>query len=391
MAENIIKDFPEVGDIVVVIDGKKKFIRGAEATKAFIDTLDAVGVVYNVQGKLVRIVGGVNGTGKKWSEVADYEITSIPSASGSYEVKLLNAVVGNFQYTKGSGAIEEFATQLNSWLATNAPKWEAYTRNGHSYLQMHTYDAYESTCTIAGTTLVKLIGSEVADYTISTGARNAVKQFTTYNVMCYQRMLERARTDTTANFNPTTRMNGTTQLFVAYPCSENYYNGELGDGLRENFPTYEDYIMACMCVPQDLDKGMMKFRDGKLMTSLLKDKTVLKKGVETYAYSAARYAYDYDAKVDGFRSGDWWLPSMYELALLMRDITVGTTKPTDKINVALGKKTGWSTINSQSSRWSSSRYDTGNEWSYNNGGFTNTSRFYLSFTCSAVSAFTLEN
>lgn len=389
MAENIIKDFPEVGDIVVVIDGKKKFIRGAEATKEFVDTLQAVGVVYDVQGNLVRVVGGSNATVKQWSCVADFEITAIPSASQSCEVKLLNAVVGNFPYNRVEGTIEEFATQLNTWLASNAPKWEAYTRDGHSYLQMHKYDAYENTCTIAGATLVKLIGSEVASYTISTGARNAVKQYTTYNGMCYARLLDRARTATDANYNPTTRMDGTTQLFVTFPCSEAYYNGALGDGLREHFPTYEEYIRACMCEPRDLDKGVMKFKDGKLMTSLLKDKTVLKQGVETFAYPAARFAHEYDAGVDGFRAGDWWLPSMYELALLMRDITNNTTAPLDKISTALTKKTDWSAINTQSTRWSSSRYSTNNAWYYTSNGLTYNSYFYYSFSCSLVTAFKL--
>lgn len=390
--QNIIKTIPEVGDIVVLINGKKRFIRGAEATKEYIDTLDAIGVVYDVQGRLVRIVGGVNGTSKKWSEVADFEITAIPSASGEYEVKLLNAVVGNFPYVKPAAeeeaTIEDFADQLNTWLADNAPKWEAYTRNGHSYLQMSTYDAYESTCTIAGVTLVKLIENEVANYTISTGGRNHVKQYTTYNGMCRARMEAYVKDNTAGNCNPTTEMNGTTQLFVTFPVSKAYYDGELGGGLRSHFATYDDYLDACMVISEDLDKGCMKFRDGKLMTSLLKDKTVLKNGTQIYAHSAARYAYDYDSGVAGFGAGDWWLPSMYELAKLMRTIASATYNP---INTALGKKTGWTTISSTSNRWSSSRYGTNGAWYYNNNGLTSNYYFCRSCTCSAVSAFYLDD
>lgn len=381
--ENVLKIIPEIGDVVVIVDGKKRFVRGAEATSAFLNSHDCVGVVYDVQGKLVRLVGGVNGQSKQWSCVADYEITAIPSASGDYEVKLLNAVVGNFTYTKSEGTIEEFASQLNAWLAANAPKWEAYTNNGHSYLQMKTYDAYENTVSIAGTTLVKLIGSELADYTISTEGRNHVKQYTTYNGMNRTRMESYCKDNTSANCNPTTEMNGTTQLFASFPCSKAYYDGELGGGLRSHFATYSDYLDACMVIAEDLNKGCMRYRDGKLMTSLLKDKKVLKAGVETYAYTAARWAYDYDSGVSGFGAGQFWLPSMYELTLLMR---VAQT-----LNVGLAKKTGWSSIGVSSYHWSCSRCSANRAWNYNFNGITNYNNFYYSFTCSAVSAFTLED
>ena len=62
---NILKDRPSVGDIVVILNGKKKFVSGTECTSDFINSLDAVGVVYSVQGNLVRIVGGSNTTGKQ--------------------------------------------------------------------------------------------------------------------------------------------------------------------------------------------------------------------------------------------------------------------------------------------------------------------------------------
>lgn len=381
--ENILKTIPEVGDVIVIVDGKKRFVRGAEATSDFLNSHDCVGVVYDVHGKIVRFVGGVNNHTEQWACVADYEITAIPAESGDYEVKLLNAVVGNFTYTKDEGTIEEFATQLNAWLATNAPKWEAYTRNGKSYLQMSTYDAYENTCTIAGTTLVKLIGSELANYTSSTGGRNAVKQFTTYNGMNRARLEGYVKNNTSSICNPTTEMNGTTQLFATYPCSLAYYEGELGGGLRSQFPTYAEYLDACMVIPRELNKGTFQYRDGRLMTSLLKDKTILKRGVETYAYPFAQWCLAYDSGVEGFGAGTFWGASLYELDLLMNNASTA--------NVALGKKTGWSTINVTSSRWSSSRYYSTNAWSYHTIGVADSNNFSSSLACSAVSAFTLDD
>lgn len=391
---NTIKTRPSVGDIMIIVDGKKRFL-GEDATSEFVNTQQCIGVVYDVQGNFVRIVGGVNNQSKQWSCVADYEITAIPSESGNYEVKLNNVVQGNFTYTKSEGTIAEFTTQLETWLraqaaGTKAEKWEAYTRGEHSYLQMKTYDEYESTNTIAGTTLVKLVGTEVADYT-DTSFRDGVTRNNYYGGCCRARVEAYCRT---SGSNPSTVIDGVSQLHPNsdYPCRESYYNGELGSGLRAHFATYSDYIDACMVHLRELNYGTMRFRDGKLYTSLLKDKTVLKAGVETYAYTAARYAYDYDCGVSGYGAGTFWLPSMYELGLLMRNITNGVSGVAlDKVNTALAKKTGWSQIQSTASRWSSSRFNSNVAWYYYSSGICSNNYFYYGFTCSAVSAFNLND
>jgi len=392
--ENVLKKYPEVGDIVVLVGGEKRFIRGSEATTAYVDTLDCIGVVYDVQGKLVRIVGGENTTAKKWSAVADYEITAIPSASGSYEVTLNNVSQGSMTYTMSEGTIAEFTTQLETWLRTldssaKGYKWEAYTNGDHSYLQCYNYTEYESTVSISGCTLVKLIGSEVASYTSSTN-RNQILQKATYNGMCRQRLYEYCVNSTAANCNPTTAMDGTTKLFATFPCSKTYYDGSLGGGLRSNFATYDDYLDACMTRYRDLDVGTMQFRDGKAMCDLLKTKTVLVQGTETAAYPAVDWAVKYDSGVTGYGAGTWWLPSMYELSILMKDITKGTSASLDAVNTALGKVTGWTQISSTSYRWSCCRYGTYGSWYYSGNGFSGNGGFYSSLAVSAVSAFTLE-
>lgn len=384
--ENVIKNRPAIGDIVILVDGKKRFVRGAEATKAFIDTQQAIGVVYDVQGNYVRMVGGVNTTSKQWSCVADYEITAIPASSGAYAVTLNSAVVGDFTYTRSDGSIAEFAAQLSAWLSTNSPKWEAYSDNEHSYLQMKTYDVSEGGVSISGATLVKLIGSELATYTESY-CRNAVKQKTVYNGMCRARMEAYVINNVDSNCNPTTEMNGTSQLFITFPCSQAYYDGGLGSKLRANFATYSLYLDACMVRYRELNNGIMQYRDGKLMTSLLSSKIVKKAGVDTYAYEAAHYAITYDTDIAGFGSGAWWLPSMYELALLMR----GIGDSINAVNVALSKKTGWSAISNTSNRWSVCRYVSGYAWDYNNVGICYFDNFYYGFAVSAVSAFELED
>ena len=185
-------------------------------------------------------------------------------------------------------------------------------------------------------------------------------------------------------------MDGVTKLFAVFPCSEAYYDGELGDGLRANYPTYEAYIDACMARVWELDRGVMAHRDGKAICARLKDKKVLVRGEEKAAYSAVDWALAYDSGVPGFGKGTWWLPSMHELALLMQDITLGTKQPLDKINTALGKKKGWSTISSAAHRWSCCRCNVSSAWHFNVCGFANSYYFYDRWRVGAVSAFNLE-
>ena len=387
---NTIKKIPEVGDIFIIVDGKKRFVSGSDCTKEFIDQQQAVGVVYYVQGKTFYVVAGNNTTGKKWSVVADYEITAIPSESGSYAVKLLNVAVGDFAYIKSEGTIEEFVTQLNTWLASNAPKWEAYMYNGKGYLQMSTYDAYESTVSIAGTTLVKLIGNELAASTTSINYNEHGDSHGYGLGMCRQRIEEWCKASTDSRCNPTSRLDGVTQIMGTLPCSETYFNGELGDGLRANYATYQDYIDDCMVRTWELNRGIMQYRDGRELTNLLLPKKVLIKGVETPCYSAAHFANDFDCGVEGYGAGTFYLPSMHELGLLMRGITSDTTKALDPVNVALSKRTGWTQISSTALRWACCRCNTGHAWHYSSNGCAYGNGFYSVFTVSAVSAFTLD-
>jgi hypothetical protein len=286
---------------------------------------------------------------------------------------------GTFTYTESSGTIAGFADQLNGFLNGAAPKWEAYTNAGHSYLQMKTYDEYEGTVSITGVTLVKLIASELASYTIST-ARNQVKQIDTYHGMNRSRLEAWATNNAAAANNPSTEMNGTTQLYVIYPCSKAYYDGVLGGGLRANYATYALYLDACMVRLRELDHGIMKYRDGRVLTNLLKDKKVLKAGILTPAYSFVDWCVNYDSGVSGYGAGTFYAPSVYEGGNLMSDEALNL------VNVALTKKTGWSQIAIFATRWFCGRYSSSNAWSYDDGGMLDSYYFYFSLSCSAVSA-----
>ena len=181
-------------------------------------------------------------------------------------------------------------------------------------------------------------------------------------------------------------MNGTTQLFQTFPVSQTYFDGELGEGLRENFATYQDYMDACMLLPFELNRGIMQYRDGRKNTERLIAKRLLKRGEEICPYTAALKAAEYDSGVEGYGAGDFWLPSIHELSLMMRDITTGTSKGNDIVNAQLARA-GKNTISSTSYRWSSSRYNTSSAWSAYGLGFSDGGYFFGGFRVAPVSAF----
>lgn len=385
-----VRRYPKFGDIFFIDEnGNKRFIAGSDVTTEEANALQAVGVVYNVQGKTFDVVAGVNNITFPWSIACDFEITKIPAESGDLAVTLQGVSVGTFTYTKTDGTKAEFVAQLNTWLETNAPTWEAYMESEDvAILQLSNYTTYESTCTITGCTLVKRVGSEIAAETNST-CRNQVLQRTQCNGCCRAGSEAWATNSTDENNNPTTRMNGATQLFVTFPCSKVYYDGELGDGLRENFPTYQDYLDACMVRPKEVGVGIMRF-DGKTVSDKLLNKKLLIRGVETSAYPAAVWANEFDSGVEGYGSGTFHWAGFSELSTLMRDLTNGTSLPMDAVNVSLGKRTGWSRISVAAYRWSCCRAVSSIAWSCLGSGLCAYSSFCYRFCVSAVARFTLD-
>lgn len=181
-------------------------------------------------------------------------------------------------------------------------------------------------------------------------------------------------------------MNGTTQLFVVNPCSKLYYEGELGDGLRENFATYQDYLDACMTMPYELDRGIMQFHSGKINTERLVTKRLLKRGVEICPYTAALKAHEYTHNL----FGGWWLGSLHEISLMMRDITIGTSKGDDILNLSL-KKAGLNTINSASNRWSSSCFSIYHAWGMYKEGILGNSNYYYNHLVAPITYIYISN
>ena len=389
----LIRRYPKFGDIFFIDEnGNKRFVAGSDVTTEEANALQAVGVVYDVNGKTFDVVAGVNDKTFPWSIACDFEITAIPAESGDLAVTLQAASIGTFTYTKTDGTKAEFVAQLNVWLEANAPKWEAYMESENvAILQLSDYTAYENACTITGCTLVKRVGAELAAETSSV-CRNQILQRTIYNGCCRAKLEEWATNATSDNNNPAERMDGTTKLFRTYPVSKSYFDGELGDGLRAHFDTYQDYLDACMVRPIEHagGAGIMRYSNGKPVSDKLLSKKLLVRGVPSHAYPAAVWAAEYDCGVPGYGAGTFHLASMSELAILMRNITYGTKQTLDAINASLSKRSGWSRITAASGRWSCCRCDASSAWNFSGYGICGNISFYYRFLASPLARFELD-
>lgn len=401
--QNVIKKYPNIGDFVVMINGKERFLDVNTATSELVNALPVIGKVYDVQGRFVRVVGGVNSHSEQWSNVCDFQLTPDSSLfdGGNYKltVTLQNVAIETpftyhyEDYQTPSTDLEKisyFVEKLREYLATYAPKWEAYVNSdGEAILQLSTYDSYESTCSITQCTLTKLVGSEIASETLSYLKNENGQSFNYYQIMCPDRALAYFAT---SGSTPSTAI-ADIQANTA-PVTRRFFEEDaLGVNLRAKFGTYENYLDKCRAHLRELDYGIMQFRDGKAMTAKLVAKRLPRWGVDECPYRAAYYASQYQATynnnpIEGYGVGDWWSPSLYETGLLMQSIK---TNLFDPVNKNMDLVPGWSKINPASNRWSCCRFNSDGACRYGSGGVVTNSSFYSSFTVSAVSAFWIKD
>lgn len=143
--------------------------------------------------------------------------------------------------------------------------------------------------------------------------------------------------------------------------------------LRDNFSSYDEYIDSMMIkYPCGNGGAITEFPSGKENTYKLADCTFLNNitGAQETLYPAANYAASIDIKAPKLCKGNWWLPSIAEIAQIMRDITYDTTfwaSNPDIVNIVLEKmvafdSANWSMLSPYMSRWTSSRND--DTWFY---------------------------
>ena len=212
-----------------------------------------------------------------------------------------------------------------------------------------------------------------------------------------EKALAKYRNDNSSlNYNPT---NVVTSVKITYPIClpaylgiSSYRDGDKCAFLRSVYGEGEEgwkRFMNSFLPVYPTDYGVIN-TTGKELTKVLASKRYndLDKVNEPMC-KAAYYCYSMtSATID---EGEFWLPGVQELSIILDGIKYGTDsdRNADVVNKAL-YKVGWASISNGTVYWSACRYSFRLGWlSYNTIGIFYLSNFFSRFTCLAVSLYPL--
>ena len=395
---NIITRYPKHGDILVLdANRQKRFITlESYSSISLPSTWAAVGVVEWVRGKKCFCVHKAN-TSKKWAEKFLWKITGYSLDGASHTVSFtINSKTCSVTYAASD--LSSLATQLNTAVKAfdfGGHSYSVYVRGSVLVLQHDTYTTHLD---------VKASGVSVSSYTGSElTASSAMERLSGARSgdgsgLNLDRMLIFFKADSAdTRWNPSSDV---TSLSRTYPiCLPAYL------GTSQNQSDHCAYLRS---VYGGGEEGWIKFmkrqmivnpsafgimtQDGKTNTYALAGQTYTDRdgGGEKPLYPAFDYCAAVGYDCDGLRKGDWYLPSVAEVADIMADVTYpaayvdGAGKSVarsaaDPVNRALNA-IGGSAIGNGSYVWSSCRIAGNFAWHYNgNRGIADGSYFYSTY------------
>ena len=134
------------------------------------------------------------------------------------------------------------------------------------------------------------------------------------------------------------------------------------NGAKSMYGTYERYVSQTLPFLKGSKAGVFAKRCGRINTKELQT------SAGGYSFPAAEHCYDLQV-ISTQPVGQWWLPDMYELYMMMRDEAFAICSST----CAKMGKSAWSRA---SDRWSCVRYSSTNAWYYDGLGFSYANYFY---------------
>ena len=190
-----------------------------------------------------------------------------------------------------------------------------------------------------------------------------------YLCMSVQRMKEQFGSSTSTALNPTCPYTGGTASLM--PMSATSFNNDTSRA-KTIYGTYENYLAQMLPIMKGSKSNVFSKRCGKQNTKEL----ALNASTDAAAYTFPAAQYCYGQKIASENANHWWLPDMYELAVMMSDNSF------DKCQYA-HSVIGGDTARA-ANRWSSVRYSATLAWDYDDGGFSSYDRFSYGLTVCPV-------
>ena len=368
---------------------------------------ELVGVVCGFINGEVLVVRNPVSHSDTWCDILQYELTGYTldgtDQSGVLSIRDNESATANTDYTIPYNATtkEGLVEQLNTFFANNDAfkNQRFYASIADDKVIIHYHFTFTNQLSyIAGKNGFTLTQNIMSDVFESTKFRrkNGVQSGEGI-IGNMERALAYFRNDKSdSQYNPT---NVITSVKVTYPIclpgylgTSSYRDGDKCAFLRSVYGEGEEgwkRFMKSFLPVYPTDYGIIN-TTGKELTKVLASKRYndLDKVNEPMC-KAAYYCYSMTSVT--IDEGEFWLPGVQELSIILNDIKYGTVSDinADIVNKAI-YKVGWAGISNGTSYWSAFCYNYRYSWfSYGYNGFFGVNNFFNRYTCLAVSLYPL--
>ena len=371
------------------------------------DGYELVGVVCGyINGEVLVVRNPVSHT-DIWCDILQYILDGYTldgtDQSGVLSIRDNSTATANTDYTISYNATtkEGLVEQLNVFFANKEAfkNQEFYASIADDNVIVHYHFTFTNQAIyIAGKNGFTLTQNTMPDVIASTNFRrkNGV-QIGEGVISNMERALAFFRNDISeTSYNPT---NVITSVKLTYPIclpaylgTSSYRDGDKCEFLRSVYGEGEEgwkIFMKSFLPVYPTDYGVIN-TTGKELTKVLASKRYnnLDK-VDEPMCKAAYYCHSMTSTT--IDEGEFWLPGVQELLIILNDIKYGTIsdKNADIVNKAL-YKVGWASISNSTNYWSACRGNYPYSWSYRNSiGYLSYNYFFYMYACLAVSLYPL--
>lgn len=391
------KESAEFADVAVfdkVTNTQRVIKRGTYDAATLPASIVVCGVVLGRRGSLVY-AAAKDAADKQWAEPYQVKLTGFDFATGgSFTLTVNSTVTGVITYLTGSG--ENLTTTAVKIMAaleaagfTAATGWSCTAGADHILVKQNWYTPNVTTFTVTD-------ADAKVTRTILTGNYQTSLAATVTPGIGITPFGDISRNDGSSSYYAGANLgkfqlyystNGTTDinqpLGAVSIIKEANFTAELNPILVAYYKTYQNYIMSKM-VRFPWSKKAILSNNGKLNTAKLAAITYTKAdGTTGYGYPAAAYAKQYGITTagytTGFEAGNWFCPSVEELYMLIKNITMGlpgiTTANCDLFNQSMSK-IGGTLVQVTNYIWASSEFSSTSAWNFigSNGNMFNNNK-----------------
>lgn len=338
----------EVGDLAVFdkTDNVIKFIKGASLSKDQMPaSLTPMAVVYAVRGDNVHVVSLDNATYNsstliRWAAPYEVALSGFDLAAGGTFVLRINTTEHSFTNAAGATLVDiaaNIAANLPNYNKVENGGWTAAATDDAVIMTSNTYLSQWATieavsgCEIRRTPENKNYQMTLTGVLIE-GTSEYVRRKNGVSTSWAGCNLEKFLQYYSANGSVKTGQKpGGTEII-----RESAFTEVANPELVAAYPTYKDYLFGEHMLQYPAAYGAI-VRDGRENTAKIGGLRFVNIHGETVAcYPAAAAALDYG--VTGLEAGKWWLPSVDEIYLLMRDrVLTAADREKDPVNRTLSR------------------------------------------------------